>query len=86
MQDLVSIDMSERTTEQIQRHIALIQDDMENCCTPCRCTCISEAMQQLYNNHPPAKIQTLLMEFEDRCHRRPNNTFFQALKELLFID
>ncbi|MBP1907858.1 hypothetical protein [Methanolobus bombayensis] len=86
MQSLVSEDMKKHSTGKIQRHITLIQDDMEHCCTPCRYACISEAMQQIYDNHPPARIQTLLLQFKEKCEKRSNETFVQKLKELLFVN
>lgn len=86
MQGFVSDDMEKRSYEKTRRHIALIQDDMEHCCTPCRYNCISEAMQQLYNNHPPARIQTLLLQFKEKCNNRSNSSLGEKLKEMLFIN
>ena len=86
MQGFVSVDMEKRSYEKTQRHIALIQDDMKHCCTPCRYNCLSEAMQQLYDNHPPARIQTVLLQFKEKCQSKPNNTLGQKLKELLFTN
>jgi hypothetical protein len=43
-------------------------------------------MQQLYDNHPPARIQTLLLQFKEKCENRPNETFVSKLKELLFVN
>jgi hypothetical protein len=86
MPDFVSIDMKNHSYEKTERHVALIQDDMEHCCTPCRYACISEAMQQLYDNHPPAQIQTLLLQFKEKCENRSNESFVQKLKELLFVN